>query len=403
MIKMKFYSIIFLTSLLLLGGCSGRNELNELLILTGMGVDVGENNTVIVTFQAVNPKAQAGGDAGGGGASQAQSYTFESEGEDIIEAVFNASDILSRKLFFSHMSSLLISEEFARERGIHEVSDFLERHYELRDSYLLFIIKETTAAAILNTFTPLDTSSTKNIESLTKVTGGTLSLKDGTTLENTIRWRFGDDRDPVVMGVEKVNKQESSTNTEVLNEIEGNKSSLRLTGLALFDKDYLVDWLSMKDSIAWAIVTKESKDVKSYMVKCPDGQGTIGFLLKEIEVKAQPKIVDEQLNYSIELEGHINLQGMACTIKLSTEQGVNELQTIINEEMKNTIQTAVTNAKESQLDYYGIKNLLSKNQPNEWKQMKDDWSSLYENMVIEMDVNFYLESPGARVDNNEGQ
>ncbi|TDL32802.1 Ger(x)C family spore germination protein [Jeotgalibacillus sp. S-D1] len=400
---MKLYSIIFLTILMLLGGCSGQKELDELLILTGMGVDLGENDTVIVTFQAVNPKAQAGGEAGGGGASQAQSYTFESEGEDIIEAVFNGRDLLSRKLFFSHISSLLISEDFARKRGIHEVSDFLERHYEIRDSYLLFIIKETTAAAVLNTFTPLDPSSTKNIENLTRITGGNLSLKNGTTLENFIRWRYGDDRDPVVMGVEKVNKQESSTNTEALNEIEGNKNAIQLTGLALFDRDYLVNWLSFKDSVAWSIINKETKNVKSYTVKCPEDQGTIGFLLKEIEVKAEPKIVNNHLNYSVQLEGHINLQGLSCKIKLSTEQGVNELQTIINEDIKNSLQTALTNAKESQLDYYGIKNQLARKQPDEWKKMKGDWSSLYENMSIETDVNIYLESPGSRVDNNEGQ
>ncbi|MFC7322620.1 Ger(x)C family spore germination protein [Halobacillus campisalis] len=399
---MKFFSAFVLTLLILLGGCSGQEELNELLILTGIGVDLGEDDTVKVTFQATNPQAQAGGEAGGGGASQANSYTFESEGEDMIEAVFNARDILSRKLFFPHISSLLISEEFARERGVHEVSDFLERHYEIRDSYLLFITKDSSAATILNTFTPLDNSSTKNIESLTKVRGGTLSIKDGIELENFIRWRYGEDRDPVVMGVEKVNKQSSSTNTEDLNEIEGNKSALRLTGLALFDKDYLVDWLSYKDSVAWAIITKKSANIKSYTVKCPEDEGTIGFLLKEMEVKAEPKIVNEQLNYSLQLEGHINLQGLSCQIKLSTEQGVNELQTIINEDMENELQSALANAKESQLDYYGIKNQLSKKQPEEWKKVKDNWSSLYENMSIETDVNIYLESPGSRVDNNEG-
>ncbi|MYL65731.1 Ger(x)C family spore germination protein [Bacillus hwajinpoensis] len=399
---MKFYSALLLTILVFLGGCSRQEELNELLILTGIGVDLGENDTVKITFQAVNPQAQAGGESGGGNASQAQSYTFESEGEDMIEAVFNARALLSRKLFFSHISSLLVSEDFARERGIQEISDFVERHYDIRDNYLLFITKDTTASTILNTFTPLDNSSTKNLESLTKVRGGKLGINTGTKLEDFIRWRYGDDRDPVVMGVEKVDKQASSTNIESLNEIEGNKGALRLTGLALFDKDYLVDWLSYKDSISWSIITKKSNNVISDDIKCPGDQGTIGFLLKEMELKAEPQIVNEQLNYSVQLDGHINLQGLSCNIKLSTEQGVNELQTIINEDIENDLQTALTNAKASQLDYYGIKNQLSRNQPDEWKEMKDDWSRLYENMSIETEVNIYLESPGSRVDNNEG-
>lgn len=400
---MKFYSVLLFVILILLGGCNRQEELNELLILTGIGVDLGENDTVKITFQAVNPQAQAGGEAGGGGsAGQAQSYTFESEGKDMIEAVFNARSLLSRKLFFSHISSLLVSEEFARKRGIQEISDFVERHYEIRDNYLLFITKDTAASTILNTFTPLDNSSTKNIENLTKGRGGKLGIKNGTKLEDFIRWRYGDDRDPVVMGVEKVNKQEMSNDTESLNQIEGNKGALRITGFALFDKNSLVNWLSYNDSISWVIITKKSNDVMSYTVKCPDDQGTIGFLLKEIEVKAEPKIVNEKLNYSVQLDGQINLQGLSCNIKLSTDQGVKKLQTIVNEQIKNDLQTALTNAKASELDYYGIKNQLSRNQPDKWKEMKDDWSRLYENMLINTDVNIYLESPGSRVDNNEG-
>ncbi len=398
---MKFYSAFLLTILVILGGCSRQEELNELLILTGIGVDLGENDTVKVTFQAVNPQAQAGGEAGGGSASQAKSYTFESEGEDMIEAVFKARNFLSRKLFFAHISSLLISEEFARERGIKEISDFVERHYDIRDNYLLFITKDTTASTILQTFTPLDNSSTKNIENLTKVRGGTLGIKNGTKLEDFIRGRYGEDRDPVVMGVEKVDKQASSTKTESLNDIEGNKGALRLTGLALFDKDYLVNWLSYKDSNALVMITNKLDDVISYTVKCPEDQGTIGFLLKEIEIKAEPKLVNEQIKYSVQLEGNINLQGLSCNLKLSTEQGVNELQTTINEDIETDLRTALTNAKASQLDYFGIKNQLSRNQPDEWEKVKDDWSNLYENMSIDTNVNIYLESPGSRVNNNE--
>ncbi|GGF26552.1 hypothetical protein GCM10010954_27010 [Halobacillus andaensis] len=398
---MKNFYALFFFSLIFLGGCSGQEELDELLILTGIGIDQGDDQNVKVTFQATNPQAQAGGESGGGGASQATSYTFESEGEDVVAAVFNANNLLSRKLFFPHISSLVVGEDYARENGLHEISDFLERHYEIRDSYMLFIAKETTASDILNTFPPLDNSSIQNIKRLVEVPGSTIGLKDGIELEDFIRWRYGDDRDAVITGVERVTKETDSSNTESLNEIEGNKNALRLTGLALFDKDYLVDWLSYKDSVAWVMINGESETVKNYTVPCRDSKGTIGFLLKEMDIKAKPKIEGDQLTYMIQVRGHFNLQGMTCKIDLSTDKGVTELQDIINTNLEEDLQTSVENAQDLNLDYFGIKNYLFKNQPNQWEKAKDDWESLYAQMEITTEVDVYLESPGARVGNNE--
>ncbi|MFG6150065.1 Ger(x)C family spore germination protein [Halobacillus sp. B23F22_1] len=398
---MKSFYALFMFALILIGGCSGKQELNELLILTGIGIDQGEEQNVKVTFQATNPQAQAGGEAGGGGASQATSYTFESEGEDVVAAVFNANDLLPRKLFFPHISSLVVGEDFARENGLAGISDFLSRHYEIRDSYMLFIAKETTASDILNTFPPLDNSSVQNIKRLVEIPGSTVSLKDGIELEDFIRWRYGDDRDAVITGVERVTKETDSTNTESLNEIEGNKNALRLTGLALFDEDYLVDWLSYKDSVAWAMIKGESETVKNYTVPCSDSKGTIGFLLKEMDVKAKPKIEEDQLTYTLQMKGHFNLQGMTCNIDLSTDQGVTELQDIVNTNLEDDLQTSVENAQDFNLDYFGIKNDLFKNQPKQWEKAKDDWEDLYAQMETTTNVDLYLESPGARVDNNE--
>ncbi|WP_173917457.1 Ger(x)C family spore germination C-terminal domain-containing protein [Halobacillus sp. Marseille-Q1614] len=267
----------------------------------------------------------------------------------------------------------------------------------------MFIAKEDTANHILNTFPPLENSSAQNMEQLIYMPNSKLSLKDGIKLEDFIRWRYADQQDPVVTGIEKVSKEYDSSSSETLNNIEGNMNAVRLTGFAVFNKSRLVDWLSEKDSIAWSIITKKTNKVKSYNISCPEnkGKGSIQFLLKEMKIKAKPKLKNSQLTYDLQLKGHLSLQGLHCDYKLSTTKGITELQKVINDSIKKDLETAVTNAQKQGLDYFGIRNQISRNYPKQWKKEKDNWGNLYENMKVKADVNIYIESTGARVDNNE--
>ena len=71
----------------------------------------------------------------------------------------------------------------------------MERHYEIRDSYL-FLSEGEKAATILNLFTPIENSSVFTMERMVALPEGAHGMQDGIKLEDFIKWTYGDNRDP---------------------------------------------------------------------------------------------------------------------------------------------------------------------------------------------------------------
>ncbi|MGP4070078.1 Ger(x)C family spore germination protein [Halobacillus sp. B29] len=397
---MKIIPFCMIAVFLLLSGCSSLNELDEILILSGIGIDEGEDGGVKVILKATNPQASTSGQESGG-SNQAPSYTFVSEGEDVIGAFSNVNELLGRKPFFAHISALVVGEDYARNQGIKELIDYMERHYEIRDSYLLFIAKGEKAETIMNLFTPIENSSVFTMERMVAIPGGAHGMQDGIKLEDFIKWTYGDNRDPVALGVEKVDKEVQSTNADILNNIEGNKNAVRLTGLAAFQNNRLKDWLTPKETLSFSLLTSHTRQTLPYSISCNEGEGTIGFRLKEMKKDFKPKLENGKLTYVINLNAQIVLEGFTCPLKLSTNQGVDELQELINNTLEKDLTSSLEKAHELQLDYFGIRNHLFRNETKQWEKVKGEWDELYKNMEIQAHVKTYLESPGARVDNNE--
>ncbi|MCA1021087.1 Ger(x)C family spore germination protein [Halobacillus litoralis] len=391
--------ILLLSFLALLCGCSAQNELDELLILTGIGIDESEDGNVTVIFRTVNPSGSKSG-MEGGDPSQSPNYTFTSEGKDIIEAFSNISSILGRQPFYSHVKALVVGEQFARNQGLEDVINFMERHDQLRDSYLLFVAKESSAESIMNVFTPIENSSVFTLTSMFYIPGGANTMQEGIKLEDFIKWVYGDDRAGVAMGVEKVSTHPSS-NLDTLKNIDGNLNAIRLTSLGIFDKSRLKEWLSVKDMRTYSILTDTASSPAPYTVACPEEEGTISFLLKERDINAEPELKNGKLLFRVELKGSAILDGLTCSSPLSNQKGASSLENWINESMKNDLIEALENAKQTNLDYFGIKNHLFRNDTKQWEQLKDDWEQLYADMEIKTDIHIYMESPGARVENNE--
>ncbi|SFG63099.1 germination protein, Ger(x)C family [Halobacillus alkaliphilus] len=397
---MRIIHFCMVAVFILLSGCSAQNELDELLILSGIGIDEGEDGRVKVILKATNPQANTSGQETGG-SNQAPSYTFVGEGEDVIGAFSNVNELLGRKPFFAHIAALVVGEEYARNHGIKELIDYMERQYQIRDSYLLFISKGEKAENIMNLFTPIENSSVFTMEQMVAIPEGAKGMKDGIKLEDFIKWTYGDNRDPVALGVEKVDKEVQSTNAEILNNIEGNKNAVRLTGLAAFQNNRLQDWLTPKDTLGYALIASHSGKTLPYSISCNEGEGTIGFRLKEMKKDFKPKLEDGNLTYVINLKAQVVLEGFTCPLKLSTNQGVEELQQLVNNNLEKDLTSSLEKAQELQLDYFGIRNQLFRNETKQWEKVKNEWDELYENMEIQAHVKTYLESPGARVDNNE--
>lgn len=146
---------LLLLNLLLLfsvlsGGCRDRNDVDDLAIVIGVGVDrVPGREPILVTAQVVNPAATHIPGAGGGGDQEKPFITLTGQGQSYGEAIRNLAKAFPRKLFFSHNKIVVLGKNFA-EADISEAMDYMERDREFRRINWI-LVAEKTANEVLET------------------------------------------------------------------------------------------------------------------------------------------------------------------------------------------------------------------------------------------------------------
>ncbi|WP_233476129.1 Ger(x)C family spore germination protein [Paenibacillus sonchi] len=152
--KTKRLSVLVLFVLLSvnLAGCWNSRELNELAIVSGIGIDrVKDTGKLRVTFQVVNPSSTTTTQGASTNQSPISIYTVNDR--TVFGALRRASKQATRQLFFAHAQLLVIGESLA-EGGMNEVFDIFERSHELRLNTTVLVSRDTDAESILKVLLP---------------------------------------------------------------------------------------------------------------------------------------------------------------------------------------------------------------------------------------------------------
>lgn len=150
---MRRASIFFMTALclLLITGCWNRRELNDLALVVAMSIDK-SGDQYMVTLQVVDA-GEVSSKIGTSGRTPV--ITYSEKGKHVFEAIRKMTTETPRKLYFSHLQMLVISEDIAKE-GISKSLEFLSRDHEVRKDFFVVIAKEEQAKSILENITSLE-------------------------------------------------------------------------------------------------------------------------------------------------------------------------------------------------------------------------------------------------------
>lgn len=127
----------------LLSGCFDYNELDDLAIITGVGIDYKEEEYE-VTFEIISTKKE--GETSG----STSAYTRSSSAKTISEAFAKNGNIMDKVAYYNHIEIVIIDEEIAKNH-LKEVSEFLIRSSRFRNEFYMAIANNTTAKELLNT------------------------------------------------------------------------------------------------------------------------------------------------------------------------------------------------------------------------------------------------------------
>ncbi|MQR96225.1 Ger(x)C family spore germination protein [Fictibacillus phosphorivorans] len=395
--RWKLIAVIF-SFTFVLSGCAGRIELNELLIVSSIGVDYKKDKT-IVHFQVVNPGGTAGGQGGApSGGSGGSVYTYTVEGETLYDAVEKGRNILPRKLLFSHITSVVIGEKYARRKGIAPLFDFMERNHEVRDNIIMFVAKNSTAKDILSMYTPIFKNPGESLRNRVILAASSTGISEGIKEKDVVRWRYGEFRDPVIQGVEIVKISDSQADTSNLENINANDKTYRISGLAMFKKDKMVAWLNNDQTRGWSIINQKVKDIFILSHKCDSQKGNVGFMVKDVDSKTKVHIENGKLKYVVNVNGKAILQEVTCAVDVGDPNTLLQMEKGVNEALARHIKSTVEKAQDKKTDVFGFGKLLYNKDPKVWKIYKEKWNEEFSNVEFETNVSIKLESVGARVE-----
>lgn len=140
-----------LLAVLLLSGCNGSKETDEVAYVIGLGLDKAEDRKIRVTLQFALPRA-LGGEKGGDSQTAFAAATYTAA--NLAEAYDLAPTMVSRSINTSHARMFVVSAELAKE-GVGDFLAAFARNRELRGTMYLLTVQEGTAAEFLGSIKSL--------------------------------------------------------------------------------------------------------------------------------------------------------------------------------------------------------------------------------------------------------
>ena len=140
--------IIIIITLLFCTSCYNYQEVNEIAIVNGMGIDY-LNNEYKITLEIVDINSD-----------KEQSYTLEDNGSSLDEALENIKNISSKDISLSHLETVVINEYLINNKII-DIAKYFITTNEITTNF--YLVVATSANKILNNKNDINSINTKNI------------------------------------------------------------------------------------------------------------------------------------------------------------------------------------------------------------------------------------------------
>lgn len=330
--------ILLILLLILCTGCYDYNELNEIAIISGVGIDK-LNNEYVVTYEVINTEASKES------SNDIKKYNVKGNGGSLSEAFNNVNETLAKKAYFEQIKVMVITKNV----NILDISDYLFRNEKINTNFYLVLCNDideifnftsvnepNNSIAIYNLLKQNDYANITNLFDLkinTLIEGYDISLPL-ITLDNELSLK--------TIGIYNNNKFIRYLN----------------------DNEYRIyKYLSNKKDI---LINSNDNSIKIYNSK-------LNYTLKNnsITLKYEAKAEINSLNKSYDLRD-IN----------SYNELSNEFTTVTENEITNFI-------KQLQIDNSDILNIL-----NKYKLKYPDSSITFKDLTINYDINVKVDKAG---------
>lgn len=359
------------------GGCVSARELNELVVVMGMGMDRDEDNPdgIKLIAQIVLPGKISTSSEGGASSSEDPFINLASSADNTFEAVREYTHMVSGRLYIAHAQVFVIGREMAQQ-GIAPFLDFFVRASETRPNTRI-VISDTTASDVLNVKPKISLLPAIHISKLIEAQIDNSQSREATLLDY-------------------INAMQSSTASFLapivkIEEIDGERLVV-VSGMAVFKQDSMVGQLTEEETrgVLWV-----EGEVKSGIINVEIEGGIAALEVLSASSDVSPVISDGRVTMNIEISVTAALGEQTSEENLATVQNMERLTTLLQTAICDEIATAYEKAAALRADVFGFGELLGKYYSEQWRDMESHWDDLFPTTTLSISIDAAIKSAGA--------
>ncbi|WP_274651198.1 Ger(x)C family spore germination protein [Paenibacillus humicola] len=380
----RIFLILFLAvTLLPLAGCWDKRELNDVLLVTGAGIDKNDKG-IELSIQMILPRALNGGqqlmkgDSGGGEGRGQTTTVISAVGTTIADAMSKLQEKTARRIFWGHVKIMVIGEELARE-GISEYMDFLTRHPQPRLRMSIFVCKGK-AADILDMQPELERETSEVARQEAE-----LGFGMQVTLKELLLMLRGETGAALLPWLEKAPMRQDQANLN---------TALRLTGSAVFKQDKMIGHIDdeVTNGVQWL---RNKIKLDTVTIRTEEAEGYVSLEMIHAHLTLTPRIENEKWNMTVSIETQEDIYENTTKLNMMNPTVVKKLQKVAEKDLKIFIESALdVGQKKLKADIFGFAKAFHRKYPKQWESAKDRWDKIFPEIEVTINPRVNILRPG---------
>lgn len=356
----------------LASGCWDTIEIDNRAIVLGLGVDLADDEGLLLVSVALpNPHAQVPGQGGG---AEAQFITLSATGRTVREAGLNLESRISRQLFLGQLQVLIFSEEVVRTWDARDLFDVFRRSTRLPvNTYVLISRGNARDALVIETRQErLPTSHVR-----------TFFETPGKPVARNLLWRL----DKLFMS--------PSLNAFVPGiQVGEDPPQIIIQDTAVFRGERMVGWLDARETLALLMVLGEAEGLEIGF-RGEDDDDLIYVTDLAANSRIRPQVDGDQISFSIDISARataIEVEGRGIVRRQDVRDAEQRLAARIRAEVLRLMERL---QKDLRTDVVGFAEELRAREPRTWDEVIDQWAEIFPDIPFMVNVKATLTGVGA--------
>lgn len=386
--------LVIVLSSLMLSGCWDYRELNNMSILTMIGVDK-EGDKYVTTMQIVNAKKGASGGTEAS-SSDVPVIVYTAEGKSVHEALRKTILKLPKRAYMGHLDALVLSEDLVMNNDIYNYIDFFLRFPESRRLYKVLVVQGGKANDFLKILTPFVKIPGTYVHDLIEENANMQGALSYTTLDDFYINMKLVGNEPTLAAFKingDIEKGSESKNIEGVTP----KTEFEISGLAVFKNNRAIGFLSPNESIGYSLIKGQfNSGVVSFPCDEENNQGTLSILTTKSGTNIEIK--DNVPFANINVKASSFLSELNCNINTDKPSELKKIEDIVSNVIKDYIVSSLDTVQNKfNSDIFGFGLSLYRNNYKYWNLNKDKWDNIFPNIKYEIKVDVVIEQVGSTV------